>query len=238
MGKEGIKLLYEDNHILVVNKPSGIPVIPERGATPRPSVQEILQEEKGKLFIVHRIDKDTSGIIVMARSAESHKHLSAQFEAHTVGKEYLAIVQGSPLEESAQIDIPLMPHPSKNIMLVDLAGKPCTTLFKIEETFHRHTLLRVKILTGRRHQIRVHMAYMGNPLLIDPVYGNHAAFFLSQVKKKYKNNAEERPLMSRLTLHSELLEFIHPQTAETVSFRAALPNDMEVVLKQLRKWDK
>lgn len=230
---------YADEDLLIVAKPPGIPVIPERGLTPEPSLQELLQQTEGRLWIVHRIDRDTSGLVLIARNAEAHRELSMQFEGHGVRKEYLAIVQGTPPEEAAQIDIPLRPHATKNIMIVDASGKPSTTLFKTLEAFKRHTYLRVKILTGRRHQIRVHMAYMGNPLLVDPVYGGKEAFFLSQIKRKYKTTeeGEERPLINRLTLHAETLEFIHPTSGQQLTFTEPLPADMEVVLKQLRKWD-
>jgi RluA family pseudouridine synthase len=228
---------YADEDILIVAKPPGIPVIPERGVTPEPSLQEQLQLTEGRLWIVHRIDRDTSGLVLMARNAEAHRELSLQFEGHDVRKEYLAIVQGTPPEEAAQIDIPLRPHATKNLMLVDHSGKPSTTLFKTVESFRRHTYLRLKILTGRRHQIRVHMAYMGNPLLVDPVYGGKDAFYLSQIKKRYKVGEEERPLISRLTLHAETLGFLHPVTREDLLFTEPLPADLEVVLKQLRKWD-
>lgn len=229
---------YADEDILLVAKPPGIPVIPERGLNPEPSLQEQLQLTEGKLWIVHRIDRDTSGLVLMARNAEAHRELSLQFEGHDVRKEYLAIVQGTPPEASAQIDVPLRPHATKNLMLVDNTGKPSITLFKTVEAFKRHTYLRLKILTGRRHQIRVHMAYIGNPLLVDPVYGGKDAFYLSQIKKRYKAADEnERPLISRLTLHAETLGFVHPSSKQELTFSEPLPADMEVVLKQLRKWD-
>ncbi|HAE13829.1 MAG: RluA family pseudouridine synthase [Chitinophagales bacterium] len=230
-------VIYSDDDIILVNKPAGIPVIPERGKHPVPSLQEQLSAIHGKLWIVHRIDRDTSGLVVIAKTAEAHAHLSQQFEMHSIRKEYLALVYGVPAESPAQIDVPLKPHPTKNIMLVDGSGKPSTTLIKTEEAFRRHTLLRVRILTGRRHQIRVHLAYIGNPLLVDTVYGSADAFYLSAVKKGYKSVGEERPLISRLTLHATLLEFIHPASEEPVLIESPLPADMEVVCKQLRRWD-
>ncbi|MCB9020409.1 MAG: RluA family pseudouridine synthase, partial [Chitinophagales bacterium] len=128
-------VIYSDDDIILVNKPAGIPVIPERGKHPVPSLQEQLSAIHGKLWIVHRIDRDTSGLVVIAKTAEAHAHLSQQFEMHSIRKEYLALVYGVPAESPAQIDVPLKPHPTKNIMLVDGSGKPSTTLIKTEEAF-------------------------------------------------------------------------------------------------------
>jgi 23S rRNA pseudouridine1911/1915/1917 synthase len=237
MSKSGIQVIYEDDDYLVVDKPSGVPVLPDRSKDALPDIRSTLEPVKGKLWVVHRIDRDTSGLLVMARNAEAHRHLNMQWEGRTVRKEYYAIVQGTPLENPAQIEVPILALPNKNISTVDPAGKPAVTLIKVEASFRHYSLLRIRLLTGRRHQIRVHMAYAGNPLMVDALYAAKEQFFLSEIKKKYKSSGEEQPLINRLTLHATLLEFEHPTEQRSFMVESPLPKDMAVVVKQLERWD-
>ena len=233
-------VLYLDEQILIVDKPTGITVIPERFNTTKPSVQSILEQKHGKLWVVHRIDRETTGIVCFARNEEAHKNLSAQFETRTVRKLYKVIVAGRLEGQSGEIDSPIMERPNKlGTMMVHPKGKESLTLFEVVEQFRSAALLDVEIKTGRTHQIRVHFASAGHPLLIDSVYGQQADFKLSSVKKKFKQtDEEERPVMARLTLHSYSLELNHPTTGERMTFTAPLPHDLDTVLKLLRKYDK
>lgn len=232
-------VIYADDHILIADKPSGITVIPERYNTEKPSVQSILEKEYGKLWVVHRIDRETTGIVAFARDEESHKNLSQQFENRQVRKLYKAIVSGRMEGDAGEIDSPIAEKPNKpGTMMIHPKGKEALTLFEVEEQFRTCALLNVDIKTGRTHQIRVHFASAGHPLLVDSVYGQHDKFLLSSVKRKYKQtDEEERPVISRLTLHASSLTITHPVTGEQMTFTSPLPHDLEALLKLLRKYD-
>ncbi|MBS1625322.1 MAG: RNA pseudouridine synthase, partial [Bacteroidetes bacterium] len=180
-------VIYVDEHILIADKPSGITVIPERFNTEKPSVQSILEKEYGKLWVVHRIDRETTGVVAFARNEEAHRELSRQFEAREVHKLYKAIVSGRMEGDAGEIDSPIAEKPNKSgTMMIHPKGKEALTLFEVEEQFRTCALLNVEIKTGRTHQIRVHFASAGHPLLVDSIYGQHDKFLLSSVKKKYK----------------------------------------------------
>ncbi|MBS1619613.1 MAG: RluA family pseudouridine synthase [Bacteroidetes bacterium] len=233
-------VIYIDDHILIADKPSGITVIPERYNTEKPSVQSLLEKDHGKLWVVHRIDRETTGIVAFARNEEAHKNLSRQFENREVHKLYKAIVSGRMEGEAGEIDSPIAEKPNKpGTMMIHPKGKEALTLFDVEEQFRTCALLNVEIKTGRTHQIRVHFASAGHPLLVDSVYGQHDKFLLSSVKRKYKQTDEdERPVISRLTLHASSLTIHHPATGEQMTFTSPVPHDLEALLKLLRKYDK
>lgn len=236
-----IEVIYADDHIVIANKPAGIAVIPERLNTERATVQRILEQQFGKLFVVHRIDKPTSGIICFARNEAAHRHISLQFQNHEVQKFYLAVVQGKLPYERAEIDAPLAPNPAKpGTMMVSKNGKEAKTICSVVEEFRSCSLLSVEIKTGRMHQIRVHLASVGHPLLVDELYGSAPAFFFSSIKRKnFKLSAEEeRPTIVRITLHAHRLTLLHPATNELVSFEAPPAEDIQTLLKLLRKYDK
>ncbi|MBS1686203.1 MAG: RluA family pseudouridine synthase [Bacteroidetes bacterium] len=233
-------VIYVDEHILIADKPSGITVIPERFNTEKPSVQSILEKEYGKLWVVHRIDRETTGVVAFARNEEAHRELSRQFEERDVHKLYKAIVSGRMEGDAGEIDSPIAEKPNKpGTMMIHPKGKEALTLFEVEEQFRTCALLNVEIKTGRTHQIRVHFASAGHPLLVDSIYGQHDKFLLSSVKKKYKQtDEEERPVISRLTLHASSLTIHHPATGDQATFTSPLPHDLEALLKLLRKYDK
>jgi RluA family pseudouridine synthase len=232
-------VIYQDDDILIADKPSGLTVIPERFNTTKPCLQSILEEKYGKLWVVHRIDRETTGLVCFARNEEAHRNLSKQFETREVRKFYKVIVSGRLEGSEGEIDSPIMERPNKlGTMMVHPKGKEALTLFSVEEAFRSCTLLNVEIKTGRTHQIRVHFAAAGHPLLVDSVYGKNASFLLSSIKKKYKQSeTEENPIISRLTLHAYKLELNHPATDERMTFTLPLPHDMETALKVLRKYD-
>ncbi|CUT03107.1 RluA family pseudouridine synthase [Candidatus Chrysopegis kryptomonas] len=237
---EEIETIYEDEDFIVLNKPAGVLTIPDRFARGIPNLYDILKEKYGEIFVVHRLDKETSGVICFAKNEEAHSDLSEKFEEHEVKKIYLALITGHLRNKQGRIDIPLSENPKlPGTMKVDYEnGKRSITEYRVLEEFENFSLLEVRPLTGRMHQIRVHFKAIGHPLAIDPVYGGRQEIFLSEIKKKYKPKEDEpeKPLMSRLTLHALRLGFFHFRKKEYVEFEARLPKDFESLLKQLRKY--
>jgi len=229
-------VLYEDERLIAFDKSAGISAIRERFDVGT-SLKEIAEERFGRLWTVHRIDKGTSGVIVFARDAAAHKSLNDQFEAGTVDKRYLAVVEGTIEDEVVEIDLPLMPDPKKpGRMKASAAGKKSYTTLRVLERFRGYTLVEAQPHTGRQHQIRVHCAGIGHPLLVDPVYGKREQFMLSELKRKYKDyGREEKPLIARLTLHAQRLTVTHPGTEERIVFEAPVPRDLHALVAQLRK---
>lgn len=241
--KSKIEILYEDETLLIANKPSDLLTIPDRFATEKPNLLTALSEYyNNKIWVVHRLDKETSGIICFAKTEEAHKNLSQQFFNRSVDKIYLALLDGKPGAAEGTIDAPIGPHPTlPGKMTIIRTGKQAVTDYKIIESFKAFSLGEANIHTGRTHQIRVHFKHVGHPLAIDPLYGKREALFLSEIKlRKYQlgKDQEERPLMSRTTLHAYQLTLDHPISGERMTFTAPLPKDFQAVLNQLRKWGK
>lgn len=239
--KVKIEILFEDEALLIVNKPPDLLTIPDRFDISKPNLYHLLSEQyEEKIYIVHRIDRETSGIICFAKTEEAHKHLSQQFEGRTVNKTYLALVEGKPNPPEGTIDKPIGPHPTQaGIMTVMKSGKSAVTDYKTIEVFKAFSLVEANIKTGRTHQIRVHFKSIGHPLAVDPLYGKREVFYLSEIKhRSYQlgKDQEERPLMSRTTLHAYQLTLEHPGTGERMSFQAPLPKDFQAVVNQLNKW--
>ncbi|HAD13109.1 MAG TPA: RluA family pseudouridine synthase [Saprospirales bacterium] len=234
------ELLHADDDVLVVVKPAGLLTIPDRFGN-KDSLVSALQNTYGKVMVVHRLDRETSCILVFARNEAAHRHLSMQMEHHTADKFYLALVDGVLHHDEGEIDKPIGEHPGiPGKMMVTTSGKPSLTFYRAIEKFRHFTLVECQIKTGRTHQIRVHFQSIGYPLAVDALYGRRAAFMLSEIKgKKYKSGKfteEERPLMERTSLHASRLRFTHPATEEIMEFRAELPKDFTALLNQLRKW--
>ncbi len=233
-------VVFENKEIIAVNKPPGLLTIPDREGKDI-SLKTMLQEAYGEIFTVHRLDRETTGLIVFARNEETHKHLSMQFENRETEKTYNGLVLGKPAQPSGVINEPIGEHPGKKgVMTVLKKGKESITEYEIEESFRLYTWMRYRILTGRTHQIRVHMKHIGHPIVCDTVYGDGKPVFISGIKKRYnlsKSEDEERPILNRLALHSSKLKF-RGRGGEEYNLEAPLPKDLEALLKQLRKWGK
>jgi 23S rRNA pseudouridine955/2504/2580 synthase/23S rRNA pseudouridine1911/1915/1917 synthase len=230
-------ILQEDEHLVVINKPAGLLTIP--GRDPKEiSLKQLLKQHYGNIFTVHRLDKETSGLVVFAKHEESHKALSQLFEARETIKIYKGLVLGSPSQKEGVINEPIAEHPvKKGLMTVYKKGKESITEYEVEESFRLFTWMHFKILTGRTHQIRVHMKHLGHPIVCDELYGDGKPVFISSIKKKNYNLSKEeeaeRPILSRLALHATKLEF--QLEGKLYQLEAPLPKDLRALLQQLRK---
>lgn len=229
-------VLFQDEHLIAFDKASGVATIRERFEVGT-SLKEIAEQRHGRLWTVHRIDKDTSGVVLFARNAETHKALNDQFEQRTAIKQYAAILEGEMMEEEMTIDIPIVTDPAHpGRMKPSAIGKPSLTALKLRERFRGFTFAEARPHTGRQHQIRVHCRAVGYPLAVDPMYGNQEKILLSTLKRKFKDYGRpEQPLIDRLTLHAEQLTVTHPATGQPITFHAELPRDLRALLTQLRK---
>jgi 23S rRNA pseudouridine1911/1915/1917 synthase len=231
-------IIYKDDNIIAVNKPSGLLTIPDREGVP--GLKNLLQEKYGTIFTVHRIDKDTSGLVVFARTEGAHRHLSMQFESRETKKIYNGLVLGSPELDNGIIDQPIGEHPvKKGVMTILKKGKESITDYEVINRFRFYSWMQFRILTGRTHQIRVHMKYLGHHVVCDPVYGDGKPVFISQIKTKFNlaKDTEERPILARLALHASELE-IKGLDNTLLNLKAPLPKDLRAVLQQLAKQKK
>ncbi|MFY8004559.1 MAG: RluA family pseudouridine synthase [Chitinophagaceae bacterium] len=232
------EIVFEQEDFVVVNKPEGLLSIPDREGK-EISLKVLLQQQFGTILTVHRLDKDTSGLIVFARNEATHKLLSKLFESRDVEKWYAGFVLGNPLDDSGLIDVPIMESPVKEgTMIAHAKGKPSLTAYKVVERYRFYSLVHCQIHTGRTHQIRVHMKHIGNSIAGDPLYGDGKPVLLSSFKKKFhlsKKDEEEKPLFNRLALHAFKLSFT--LNNQFYHFEIPLPKSFIVLSKQLQKWN-
>ena len=236
--KNELAIIFENDDFIAINKSAGMLSIPDRMQS-QPSLKDLLLDNYESIFTVHRLDKETSGVIVFAKNEPTHKFLSQQFENRETEKYYIGMVTGNLSEKKGTIDIPILEHPVKKGMMTTAAkGKPSVTEYEVEEEFGTYSLLKFKNLTGRTHQIRVHMKYLGHPVACDELYGNGGPVFLSAIKKKFKlskQEEEERPILNRLGLHAHKL-MLKDLTDNLHELEAPLPKDLRALTSQLRKW--
>ena len=227
-----LDIVYEDDALLVVNKPAGLVVHPGSGNWQGTMLNALLHHAPQlacipRAGIVHRLDKDTSGLLVVAKTLTSQTDLVRQLQARSVKRDYLAVVQGL-VACDGEVDAPLGRHPSQRVkMAIVHNGKPAVTHYTVLEHFERHTLIRCSLETGRTHQIRVHMQSIGHPLAGDPVYGGRPMNLPPQLQDVIRN-------LGRQALHAERLGLIHPVSGEAMEWQADLPVDMADLLKVLR----
>lgn len=206
-----VPVLFVDDHLLVVDKPHGLLSVPGRDPANRDCVPARLQPEFGELRIVHRLDLDTSGIMILARTADAHRHLNRQFEQRTVGKYYEALVWGLPVADEGEINLPIcVDWPNRPRKIVDYEnGKAAQTFYNVMQRDAARNIARVtlKPVTGRSHQLRVHLAEIGHPILGCPFYAHE----------------EARAASERLALHARSLQVAHPASGETLLFETPTP---------------
>jgi len=248
-----IPVLFEDDHLLVLSKPPRLLSSPDRYDAARPNLMRLLHEavaagkpwarERGITYLAnaHRLDFETTGVFLLAKNREALVVLANDFGSGIPRKTYLALVEGSPPEDEFSVDVKLAQdefHPGRMRWTRD--GKKSLTNFKVLERFAGVTLLSCHPVTGRTHQIRVHLKYAGHSIYGDEIYGNAIQLWLSSIKPGYrlKPGAFERPLTPSLALHAWKLEFPHPNTKALIEVEAKIPHDMEVALKYLRKYAK
>jgi len=213
-----MNILFSDENILVIEKPAGLPVLPDGWNKDAPYLLKSLEEKFGKVFVVHRLDKVTSGVMIFARNAESHRSLNMQFDNREADKIYHAIMEGDPKWDEKITKFPLRANVGKKHRTVvdDKNGKPSETRFKVLKRYLAGALVEAKPMTGRTHQVRVHAYALGHPLLGDILY-----------------SASPTDLIQRPALHAVSLAFTHPTTNERVVFTAEQPRDFVSALKRL-----
>ena len=231
------EILFENDALIVLNKPAGLLSVPDRKQS-SPSLKDLLIVRYGQIFTVHRLDRETSGVIVFAKNAETHRYLSGIFEKREVKKIYSGLVTGTLITASGLIEEPIAEHPAKDgSMMIHRKGKPAVTGFEVLQDFGRYSLVKFDLFTGRTHQIRVHMKHIGHPIVCDDLYGDGKPILVSSLKKKYKlskSEEEERPILARLGLHASILSFTG-ENGTAFHFDAEMPKDMRALLSQLKK---
>ncbi|MDD6310968.1 MAG: RluA family pseudouridine synthase [Firmicutes bacterium] len=224
-----LEIVYEDEDVLVVNKPAGMVVHPAPGNYTGTLVNALMYHCGDQLSsingvirpgIVHRIDKDTSGLLMVAKNDKAHNSLSQQLSEHSITRRYRAIVYSNFKEDEGTVDRPIGRDPKNRLRnaVIDINSKPAVTHYKVLERFGNFTLIEARLETGRTHQIRVHMAYLRHPLLGDELYGP----------------AKNKVGAKRQMLHAGILGFVHPSTGEYMEFTSPLPEDFEAILNKLR----
>lgn len=232
-----LPVLYEDDDLIVVGKPAGMASVHDGSRPDDPDLHAVLEEHCGRLWPVHRLDRETSGAIVFARNATAHRELNRQFDERDVAKIYHAIVVGHPTWQERAVNAPLLVDADRRHRTrVDARGKPAITHFRVLQPLKHHALVEARPETGRTHQIRVHAALLGFPIAVDALYGDGKPIFLSQLKRDYRmSGREESPLIDRLALHAYRLELVHPLTQRVLIVEAPYPKDFNATVNQLGK---
>ncbi|GHV80907.1 RNA pseudouridine synthase [Spirochaetia bacterium] len=235
-------IIYEDTHITAVNKAAGIAVSGDRWDESRERLDKLLGSfYAGPIFIVHRLDRDTSGLIVFARDEDTHRHLSKAFESREAAKTYCAVVHGRPAWTETDCDLALAPDGDKlHRTIIDKShGKKSLTYFRLILSAGSYSVVEARPASGRTHQIRVHLASLGHPVVCDPLYGTRNSpkpVYLSAIKKGWRGDPqEEKPLLERLGLHAGKLTLPYPPGSAGLSLEAPLPRDMAALIKQMEK---
>jgi len=243
-----LDVLYEDEWMTVINKPSGMVVHPAKGNWGGTLVNALafrysrLSTVSGenRPGIIHRLDRDTTGLVLVARDDETHRGIAAQFEERTIEKNYLAVVYGEPSRDRDFIEKPIGHHPTvrekMTIKPVSDGGKESITLYEVKRRYGRYALLRCELFTGRTHQIRVHLQSIGHPILADKHYAGRERVTLSELKGLIQPGSlteGEEPLITRQALHAHTLALVHPRTGKRLDLEAPIPPDLARLISEL-----
>lgn len=235
-----MEILYQDDAVVCVFKPAGVSVIPDRRQVGMTAVQicrDMLKNQDAHPKPVHRLDKWTSGVLIMALQKKYVDPLSRAFSERTVDKTYMALVRGRPFPGEGAVDEPIGPNAKRmtKIIVGGKMSKPAVTEYRRIQSWQGFSLVEVTPKTGRTHQIRVHLSHIGHPIVCDSLYGGGDAIYLSELKIDYKlgRGKKEKPLLSRQALHASRLVFPSPTTDRMIEVEAPLPHDLEVVIKKL-----
>lgn len=239
-----LRVVHEDESLIVIDKQPGLVIHPGTGSSSGTLVNALLQRfpevaavgRADRPGIVHRLDRDTTGVMVVARTNPAAASLVNQFKRKTVAKVYSAVVWGEPPFDSDWIDLPLGPHPHRQVLRAVLAsgGQASSTFYEVEQRLGALSLVSAHPKTGRTHQIRVHLEHIGFPIVCDPLYGRDAQLAYSRWVEKRRKDGQRVPIIARQALHARRLSFEHPTTGERVSFEAPLPPDMADLIEVAR----
>lgn len=226
-------ILYEDDDYLLVNKPPHLSTLDERHGDKGQNMLRLAREYSPDAQAGHRLDKETSGVLLFARNPEAYRHISMQFEHRTVTKIYHALAGGIHDFRGVMVSLPILPLKTGTVKIDRDAGKEAETIFNTLQVYKAHTLVECIPLTGRMHQIRIHLQCLKAPIVMDTQYGG-PPIYLSEIKRKYKlaKAEEEKPLISRVALHARALNF-EKRNGERVTVEAPYPRDMAALLRQL-----
>ncbi len=230
-------IVFEDSDFVLINKPPFISSLPERTADKAISIQQMAKAAYDDIQLCHRLDKETSGIMILAKNSEAYRHVAIQFESREIKKEYHAVVNGVHHLDSISVYLPIAVLKDGTAVRIDRAkGKPAETVFFTEKIYEQHTLVRCYPITGRMHQIRVHLQCLQAPIVSDPTYGGEY-IYLSSLKRKFnlKLDTDELPLIKRVALHAHRIAFRH-LNGQTLEIAAPYPKDFDVLVKQLDKY--
>lgn len=232
-------IVFEDDALLAFDKPSGLLIAPDRWDKEKANLMEAVHRQLSPtIFNAHRLDRDTSGVVLCAKTKEALDDLCLQFERNEVEKEYVALVRGRPPLSEGEVDRPLAKDPERlGRMKLVRSGKAALTFYSTKELYRGWSLVQLRPHTGRTHQLRVHMQALGCPIVGDPWYGDGQPLLLSEFKRGYKAGRQpERPLLARLALHAQRVTLRHPLTRQPLVVEAPLPREFDLAIKQLRRW--